>query len=59
MTLGIAYDSDEGRASAAAVTALMTGAAYRRSAELAARIGPFEEFERKPRPDARGSRLPP
>src|SRR5439155_2007910 len=35
------YDSDEGRAYAAAITALMTGRAYRKSAEIAARMGPF------------------
>jgi len=44
MSRGLPYDSDEGRALAAAVTALMTGAAYRRSAEIAAEIGPFEGF---------------
>ncbi len=44
LTLGIAYDSVEGRAWAAAITALMTGAAYRRSARLAAALGPFAEF---------------
>jgi ribonucleoside-diphosphate reductase alpha chain len=45
LTLGIPYDSDEGRNWAAAITALMTGIAYRRSAELAAALGPFAEFE--------------
>jgi len=50
LTLGIAYDSQEGRAWAAAITALMTGAAYRRSAELARVLGPFEEFERNREP---------
>lgn len=38
---GIAYDSDEGRAWAAAITALMGGVAYRRSAEIAAALGPY------------------
>jgi len=38
------YDSDEGRAYAAAVTALMTGRAYRKSAEIAARMGPFAGY---------------
>jgi ribonucleoside-diphosphate reductase alpha chain len=47
---GLAYDSDEARAWAAGVTALMTGVAYRRSAELAAALGPFEEFERNREP---------
>ncbi len=45
MTLGLPYDSDEGRAVAAAVTALMTGEAYRASAKLAARMGPFAGFD--------------
>src|SRR5213079_3127248 len=46
MARGLAYDSDEGRAYAAAITGLMTGRAYRKSAEIAARMGAFEEFER-------------
>lgn len=50
LTLGIPYDSEQGRAWAAAVTALMTGAAYRASARLAARLGPFPEFERNREP---------
>jgi ribonucleoside-diphosphate reductase alpha chain len=41
MARGLPYDSDEGRAYAAAVTALMTGRAYRKSAEVAGRMGPF------------------
>jgi len=44
MSLGLPYDSDEGRACAAAVTAIMTGAAYATSAELASRLGPFAGF---------------
>ena len=44
MALGLAYDSDEGRAVAAAVTSLMTGRAYLASARLAARMGPFAGF---------------
>ncbi len=44
MASGIAYDSDEGRAVAAGVSALMTGAAYRASAEMASAVGPFTEF---------------
>src|SRR5437763_2417846 len=39
MSRGLPYDSDEGRAYAAAITALMTGRAYRKSAEIAARMG--------------------
>src|SRR5688500_15096355 len=41
MARGLAYDSDEGRAYAAAITALMTGRAYRKSAQIAARMGAF------------------
>ena len=41
---GVPYDSDEGRAIAAAITALMTGAAYVTSARTAARMGPFAGF---------------
>jgi len=44
MASGLAYDSDEGRAVAAGVSALMTGAAYRASAEMAAAVGPFARF---------------
>ena len=50
LTLGFPYDSDAGRDWAAAITALMTGVAYRRSAELAAKLGPFAEFERNREP---------
>ena len=50
LTLGIRYDSDQGRDWAAAITALMTGIAYRRSAQLAAALGPFAEFERNREP---------
>jgi ribonucleoside-diphosphate reductase alpha chain len=45
MSNGLAYDSDEGRAIAGALTAIMTGGAYRKSAEVAAAIGPYEKFE--------------
>jgi ribonucleoside-diphosphate reductase alpha chain len=44
MAQGVPYDSDEGRAIAAAITALMTGAAYVTSARTAARMGPFAGF---------------
>jgi ribonucleoside-diphosphate reductase alpha chain len=44
MSLGLPYDSDRGRAFAALVTALMTGAAYETSAELAGVKGPFDEY---------------
>ncbi|MBA3413322.1 MAG: ribonucleoside-diphosphate reductase [Actinobacteria bacterium] len=46
MARGLPYDSDEGRAYAAAITALMTGRAYRKSAEIAARMGPFAGYQR-------------
>jgi ribonucleoside-diphosphate reductase alpha chain len=45
MARGLPYDSDEGRAYAAAVTALMTGRAYRKSAEIAARMRPFAGYQ--------------
>ncbi|HSJ44345.1 MAG TPA: vitamin B12-dependent ribonucleotide reductase, partial [Euzebyales bacterium] len=45
MSQGIPYDSDEGRAWAAAITALMTGQAYRTSVELAKVQGPFDGYE--------------
>ncbi len=41
MARGLPYDSDEGRAYAAAITALMTGRAYRKSAEMAGRMGAY------------------
>ncbi|MBW3602286.1 MAG: vitamin B12-dependent ribonucleotide reductase [Actinobacteria bacterium] len=44
MSQGLAYDSDEGRAWAGAITALMTGCAYRASAEIARAKGPFDGF---------------
>jgi ribonucleoside-diphosphate reductase alpha chain len=46
MATGHAYDSDGGRAIAAAITSLMTGTAYRRSAELAAVVGPYDGYQR-------------
>jgi ribonucleoside-diphosphate reductase alpha chain len=44
MSNGMPYDSDEGRATAAAITALMTGRAYLQSARVAAAIGPYERY---------------
>jgi ribonucleoside-diphosphate reductase alpha chain len=44
MSNGMPYDSDSGRETAAAITALMTGRAYRRSAEIAAAQGPYERY---------------
>ncbi len=46
MAQGLPYDSDEGRAQAAAITALMTGHAYAVSAKIANRVGPFAGFDR-------------
>jgi ribonucleoside-diphosphate reductase alpha chain len=46
MAKGLPYDSDEGRAVAAAVTALMTGRAYATSAKIAKRVGPFAGYEK-------------
>ncbi|MGC1281651.1 MAG: vitamin B12-dependent ribonucleotide reductase [Streptosporangiaceae bacterium] len=46
MATGHAYDSEGGRAIAAAITAHMTGTAYRRSAELAAVVGPYDGYAR-------------
>ena len=45
MATGHAYDSEGGRAIAAAITSLMTGTAYRRSAELAAVVGPYDGYQ--------------
>ncbi len=50
MSLGMPYDSDEGRAYAACVTALMHGEAYRTSAEIAGVVGPFKGFTKNRRP---------
>jgi ribonucleoside-diphosphate reductase alpha chain len=46
MATGRAYDSEGGRALAAAITSLMTGTAYRRSAELAGVVGPYDGYAR-------------
>jgi ribonucleoside-diphosphate reductase alpha chain len=46
MARGLPYDGDDGRAYAAAITALMTGRAYRKSAEIAARMGPFAGYRK-------------
>ena len=44
MATGNAYDSDAGRSMAGAITALMTGEAYRTSARIARRMGPYEGY---------------
>ncbi|MEI7632148.1 MAG: vitamin B12-dependent ribonucleotide reductase [bacterium] len=46
MAQGLPYDSDEGRAQAAAITALLTGHAYATSAKIARRVGPFAGFHK-------------
>ena len=53
MASGHAYDSDEGRALAAGVTALMTGVSYRRSAEIAGAVGPYAGYEINAEPHQR------
>ncbi|MEV4078319.1 vitamin B12-dependent ribonucleotide reductase [Nonomuraea fuscirosea] len=53
MATGHAYDSDGGRAVAAAITSLMTGVSYRRSAELAAVVGPYDGYARNAEPHKR------
>ena len=53
MATGHAYDSEGGRAIAAAITALMTGTAYRRSAELAGVVGPYQGFAVNAEPHTR------
>jgi ribonucleoside-diphosphate reductase alpha chain len=50
MSNGMPYDSDEGRGTAAAITALMTGRAYRRSAEAAGALGPYEHYQENREP---------
>ena len=44
MSYGLAYDSDEARALAGAITAILTGHAYEQSAEIAAALGPFQGY---------------
>ncbi len=46
MAQGLPYDSDEGRAQAAAITALLTGHSYATSAKLARRVGPFAGYHK-------------
>ena len=46
MTLGIGYDSDEGRSLCGALTALMTGVSYATSAEMAGELGAFPGYEK-------------
>ena len=53
MATGHAYDSEGGRSLAAAITSLMSGTAYRRSAELAGVVGPYEGYARNAEPHQR------
>jgi len=46
MVSGIPYDSDEGRAIAGSLTAILTGTAYKTSAEMAKHLGAFEHYEK-------------
>jgi len=50
MATGVPYDSDAGRATAAGITAVMTGEAYAQSARIAAHTGPFAGYERNRTP---------
>ncbi len=53
MASGLAYDSDGGRALAGAITSLMSGITYKRSAELSGIVGPYDGFARNAAPHAR------
>ncbi|MFI6132353.1 vitamin B12-dependent ribonucleotide reductase [Micromonospora sp. NPDC051141] len=53
MASGLPYDSEQGREVSAAITSLMTGTAYRRSAELAGIVGPYEGYARNAEPHKR------
>ena len=57
MSLGVPYDSVQGRAIAAALTAIMCGRAYRTSAELASAKGPFAGFAKNREPMLRVMRM--
>jgi ribonucleoside-diphosphate reductase alpha chain len=57
MSNGMPYDSQEGRNVAASITALMTGRAYRRSAEIAAAMGPYEAYEKNREPHNKVMRM--
>ncbi len=53
MASGLAYDSEGGRAVAGAITSLMSGITYKRSAELAGIVGPYDGFARNATAHAR------
>ncbi len=46
MTMGLSYDSDEGRSLCGALTAVMTGISYKTSAEIASEVGPFPGYKK-------------
>jgi len=50
LSLGVPYDSDQGRDICGAVTALMTGEAYAQSARIAERMGPFAGYQKNREP---------
>ncbi|HEY7875850.1 MAG TPA: vitamin B12-dependent ribonucleotide reductase [Actinomycetota bacterium] len=53
MAQGLPYDSDEGRAWAATITAIMTGHCYATSAKIAKRVGPYDDFALNRQPHLR------
>ncbi|MBJ7521262.1 MAG: vitamin B12-dependent ribonucleotide reductase [Solirubrobacteraceae bacterium] len=57
MANGMPYDSDAGRGTAAAITALMTGRAYAQSAKIAAAIGPYERYAENREPHNKVMRM--
>jgi ribonucleoside-diphosphate reductase alpha chain len=57
MSNGLPYDSDEGRAVAAAITALMTGRGYRKSAEVAAAVGSYDAYAENREPHLKVMRM--
>ncbi|MDX1934699.1 MAG: hypothetical protein SFU56_19050, partial [Capsulimonadales bacterium] len=57
MSRSLPYDSDEGRAYAAAITAILSGEGYYQSARIAERVGPFAGYERNKQPMQRVMRM--
>jgi ribonucleoside-diphosphate reductase alpha chain len=57
MARSLPYDSHEGRSVAAAITALMSGRAYRTSGEIAAAMGPYDEFAKNREPHLKVMRM--
>ncbi|RMD51488.1 vitamin B12-dependent ribonucleotide reductase [Candidatus Parcubacteria bacterium] len=50
MSRGLAYDSDEGRNMAAAITSVLSGHTYYQSTKIAEKIGPFKYYEKNKEP---------